>query len=325
MRSIRALGAVLAGVAAIAMATATVAQQWPARAIVVVSPFVAGTTNDVIADLVLEQVGRQFRHPFTIENRPGENGALGVTSVMHAPPDGYTLLLSSSAMNEAAVLHKSLPYDPLRDLQPVAMFGGQPSVLIAAPDKGFKTVADLVAAAKAGPGGLKFASVGAASGAFFAAERFAEAAGINVQSVVYPNPVEALGALMTGRADFYFVPLPAALPLIAQHKVVALAVTTPYRLADLVDVPALGEAGYPVPAYLFWCGLSAPLNTPRGIVDKINAAIEQALGVPLLQVKFRRIGIVTQPMTPERYGEFFAENLAGLIKLRDDARIQPSD
>jgi tripartite-type tricarboxylate transporter receptor subunit TctC len=323
MRAIRALCAVFAGVAAIA--TAAVAQQWPARSIVVVSPFVAGTTNDLVAGMVLDQVAKQFGQPFVIENRPGGGGSVGVTSVVHAAPDGYTLLLSSSAMNEAVILHKSLSYDPLRDLEPVAMFGGQPSVLLAAPDKGFKTVTDLVAAAKASPGELKFAFVGAGSGAYFTAERFAAAAGLDVQHIAYPGPVEALNALMAGRADFYFVPLPAAQPLIAQHKVVALAVTTPYRLADLVDVPALGEAGYPIPAYLFWCGLSAPLNTPRDIVDKLNAAIGEVLGIPALQMKFRQISVVTQPMSPERYGKFFADNLASLIKLRDDAHIQPLD
>jgi tripartite-type tricarboxylate transporter receptor subunit TctC len=307
-------------------AAAMAQQQRLAQSIMVVSPFVAGTTNDLIANLVLGFVGRKFGQPFVMENRPGgSGGSVGVTSVVHAVPDGYTLLLSSSAMNESVILHKSLPYDPLHGLQPVAMFGGQPSVLLAAPDKVFKTVADLVAAAKASPGDLKFAFVGAGSGAYFAAERFAAAAGLNVQPVAYPSPVEALIALTAGRADFYFVPLPAAQPLIAQHKVVPLAVTTPYRLADLVDVPALGEAGYPIPAYLFWCGLSAPLNTPRDILDKLNAGIGEALGVPALQVKFRQIGIVTQPMSPERYGKFFADNLAGLIKLRDDGHIQPLD
>jgi tripartite-type tricarboxylate transporter receptor subunit TctC len=265
------------------------------------------------ARLCRQKVGQ----PFVIENRPGgSGGSVGVASVVHAVTDGYTLLLSSSAMNESVILHKSLPYDPLRDLQPVAMFGGQPGVLLAAPDTGFKMVADLVAAAKARPGELKFAFVGAGSGAYFAAERFAAAAGLNVQPVAYPSPIEALNALTAGSADFYFVPLPAVQPLIAQHKVVPLAVTTPYRLADLVDVPALGEAGYPIPAYLFWCGLSAPLNTPRDILG-------EALGVPALQVKFRQIGIATQPMSPERYGKFFADNLAGLIKLRDDGHIQP--
>ena len=327
MRASQALGAAFAGMAAMVIGAAAIAQQqWPARSIMVVSPFVAGTSNDLIANLVLGFVGRKFGQPFVIENRPGgSGGSVGVASVVHAVPDGYTLLLSSSAMNESVILHKSLPYDPLRDLQPVAMFGGQPSVSLAAPDKGFKMVADLVAAAKASPGELKFAFVGAGSGAYFAAERFAAAAGLNVQPVAYPSPIEALNALTAGSADFYFVPLPAVQPLIAQHKVVPLAVITPYRLADLVDVPALGEAGYPIPAYLFWCGLSAPLNTPRDILDKLNAGVGEALVVPALQVKFRQIGIVTQPMSPERYGKSFADNLAGLIKLRDDGHIQPLD
>jgi tripartite-type tricarboxylate transporter receptor subunit TctC len=263
MRPLQAFCAALAGVSAIAIGTATLAQQqWPARSIVVVSPFLGGTTNDLIAELVLDQVSKQIGQTFVVQNLPGGGGTIGVASVVSAEPDGYTLLLSSSAMNAAVILHKSLPYDPLRDLQPVAMFGGQPSVLVAAPNKGFKTVADLVAAAKATPGALKFASVGLGSGSYFAAERFVLAAGIDVQHIPYNGPVEALIDLKAGRIDFYFVPMPAALPLIAQGKVVALAVSTPYRLADLVDVPALGEAGYPVPAYLFWCGLSAPVKTP---------------------------------------------------------------
>jgi tripartite-type tricarboxylate transporter receptor subunit TctC len=325
MRPIRAFCAVLAGMAAIAIATAVAAPQWPARSILVVSPFVAGTTIDLVANLVLDQVGRKFGRPFVIENRPGGSGTVGVASVVHAAPDGYTFLLSSSAMNAAVVLHKSLPYDPLHDLAPVAMFGGQPSVLLAAPNKGFKTVADLVAAAKASPGALKFASVGVGSGSYFTAEHFAVAAGLNVQHVAYPGPVEALTDLMAGRVDFYFVPMPPAQPLIAQGKAVALAVTTPYRLADLLTVPALGEAGYPIPAYLFWCGLSAPVNTPSDIVEKLNAAIGEILGVSTLQIRFRQMGFVTTPMGPERYGKFFADDLAGFVKLGNDAHIQPLD
>jgi tripartite-type tricarboxylate transporter receptor subunit TctC len=314
------MSAIAFGPAALAQPSA---QQWPTHAIIVVSPFVHGTTNDLIATLVLDQVGKQFRQPFILDNRPGGDGSAGVASVVYAEPDGYTLLLSSSAMNNAVILHKSLPYETLRDLQPVAMFGGQPSVLVAAPQTGFKTVADLVAAAKAKPGALKFASVGLGSGSYFAGERFVVTAGLNVQHVAYPGPVEALSDLTSGRADFYFVPLPTALSFVAQHKVVALAVTTPYRLADLVDVPALGEAGYPVPAYLFWCGLSAPLKTPRGIVDRLNSTIGGVLGVSPLQIRFRQMGFVATPMSPERYAKFFADDLAGLIKLGNDAHIQP--
>ena len=325
MRAIRALYAVFAGVAAIAIGTAAGAQQWPTRSILVVSPFAGGTTNDLIADLVLDHVGEEFGQPFNFENRRGGGGTVGVASVVHAAPDGYTLLLSSSAMSSAVILHKSLPYDSLRDLEPVAMFGGQPSVLVAAPDKGFKTVADLVAAAKARPGELKFASVGFGSTSYFAGERFRLAAGVNVQHVPYRGPFEALTDLMTGRIDFYFVPIPPALPLIAQGKAVALAVSTPGRLADLPKVPTLAQAGYPVVPYLFWCGLSAPANTPRDIVDRLNAAIGKVLGVPGIQARYRQIGVVPMPMSPERYGKFFADDMAAMIQLANDAHIDPSD
>ncbi len=325
MRAMWPLGWVLGGVAATLAATAGLAQQWPTRSIQVVSPFVAGTTNDLIADVVLDHVGKYFGQPFVIQNRPGGDGTAGVAAVVHAAPDGYTLLLSSSSMASAAILHKSLPYDALRDLEPVAMLGGQPSVLVAAPDKGFKSVADLVAAAKAKPGTLKFASVGVGSAAYFAGERFRLAAGIDVQHIPYRGPVEALTDLMAGRVDFYFVPIPPAKPLLAQGKIVGLAVTTPFRLTDLPDVPALTATGYAIQPYLFWCGLSAPANTPRDIVDKLSVAIGNVLSDPAVQIRFRGMGVSPIPMRPEQYGKFFADEMAAMLKLGQDAHIAPAE
>jgi len=313
------MAAIVIGAAAMAQ------QQWPARSILVVSPFGGGTTNDLVADLVLDHVGKQLGQPFVIENRPGGGGTVGVASAVHAAPDGYTLLLSSSAMSSAVVLRKSLPYDALHDLEPVAMFGGQPSVLVAAPADGFKTAADLVAAAKAKPGTLKFASVGVGSASYFAAERFRLAAGIDVRHVPYRGPVEALGDLMAGRVDFYFVPIPPAQPLITQGKVVALGVSTSYRLIDLPTVPALKEAGYSIDPYLFWCGLSAPANTPRDIVDKLNAAIWNVLIVPGVQTRFRQMGFTPMLMKPEQYGKFVADDMTAMIQLGKDAHIEPAD
>jgi tripartite-type tricarboxylate transporter receptor subunit TctC len=185
MMSIRAIGAAFAGAATIAIGTAALAQDWPTHAITVVSPFANGTTYDLVAHLVLDQVAREIGQPFVVENRPGGDGAVGVVSVVNAEPDGYTLLLSSSAMSTAVILHKSLPYEPLRDLEPVAMFGGEPSILLAAPSKGYSTVGDLVAAAKANPGKLKFASVGLGSASQLAGERFRQVAGPDVQHIPY--------------------------------------------------------------------------------------------------------------------------------------------
>ena len=142
--------------------SAASAQSWPTRPVTVVSPFTAGNASDLIGRITLEQVSRQVGQPFVIENRPGAGGTVGVNQVAKADPDGYTILMHSSSFSAALVLHKSLPYDTLQDFAPVIPIGIQPVVLIVAPSKGFKTVGDLVAAAKANPGAMNFASAGIA-------------------------------------------------------------------------------------------------------------------------------------------------------------------
>jgi tripartite-type tricarboxylate transporter receptor subunit TctC len=222
-------------------------------------------------------------------------------------------------------LHKSLPYDALRDLEPIAMLGVQPSVLVAAPSKGFQTVADLVAAAKAKPGALNFASAGIGSASHIAGERFRLAAAIDVQHIPYKGPVEALADVMTGRIDFYFLPLAPALLLITQGKVTALAVSTPKRAPSLPDVPTIAEAGYPAATYLFWGGVSAPAKTARDIVDRLNGEVNKALAVPAVQEKLQHLGVQPEPMSPEQYAKFFADDMAAMIKLGKDANITPTD
>jgi tripartite-type tricarboxylate transporter receptor subunit TctC len=326
MRSRSALALAAAGFFAAACATDTAAaQNWPTRPILAVSPFAAGAANDTVARLVLDQVGREIGEPFVVENRPGGGGIVGVASVVRAEPDGYTLLISSASMSSAVILHKSLPYDALADLEPIAMFGAQPSVLVATPAKGFTSVSGLVAAAKAKPGALNFASAGIGSASHIAGERFRLAAGIDVQHIPYRGPVEALADVMTGRIDFYFLPLAPALPLIAQGKVMALAVSTPKRARLLPEVPTIAEAGYPDAAYLFWGGLSAPAKTPRASVDALNAAVGKALEVPAVREKLARLGVEPMPMSPEQYGKFFADDMAAMIKLGKAAHIEPTD
>jgi len=319
----RVLCAAFVGVVAIAAGSAASAQQWPTGPITVVSPFVAGTTDDLVASLVLEQVARLVGQPFVLENRPGGDGTVGVTAVVKAKPDGQTLLLSTSAMSTAVIMHKSLPYDAVHDLTPIAMFGGEPSMLVAAPNKGYATVANLVAAAKAKPGELKFASVGIGSASYIAGERFRLTAGLNVQHVAYPGPGEALADLTAGRVDFYFIPITPALPLISEGRVAPLAVSTPDRLQSLSGLPTLNEAGYPIGAFLTWCGLSAPANTPSDIVDKLNADIVKSLGLPVVRTKLLRIGFVPTPMSPDQYGKYFADDVADMTRLAKDANIEP--
>jgi tripartite-type tricarboxylate transporter receptor subunit TctC len=300
-------------------------EEWPTRPVLVVSPFTAGSANDIVARLIFDQVGQQIGQAFVVENRPGGGGIVGVASVVRAEPDGYTLLLSSASMSSAVILHRSLPYDELRDLEPVAMLGAQPSVLVAAPGKGFTTVADLVAAAKSRSGELNFASAGIGSASHIAGERFRLAAGLQVQHIPYRGPTEALADLMTGRIDFYFLPIAPALPLIKQGKVIALAVSTPQRARLLPDVPTIAEAGYPSAEYLFWGGVSAPAGISPMIVAKLNREIGTALSMPAIRDRLQQLGVEPMPMTPEQFGKFFANDVAAMVQLGKDANIVPMD
>ena len=314
-----------AALATIGLDRPALSQDWPARPVLVVSPFTAGSANDIVARLVFDQVGQQIGEAFVIENRPGGGGIVGVASVVRAEPDGYTLLLSSASMSSAVILHHSLPYDELRDLEPIAMLGAQPSVLVAAPGKGFKTAAELVAAAKTRPGELNFASAGIGSASHIAGERFRLAAGLNVQHIPYRGPTEALADLMTGRIDFYFLPIAPALPLIKQGKIVALAVSTPTRAQLLPDVPTIAEAGYPDAEYLFWGGVSAPAAISPMIVATLNREINTALSVPTIHDRLQQLGVQPMPMTPDQFGKFFAADVAAMVRLAKDANIAPMD
>jgi tripartite-type tricarboxylate transporter receptor subunit TctC len=324
MGPFRVLFAALAAAAIVGAAQATAAD-WPTRPVLVVSPYSPGNATDIVGRIVLDQVSQQLGQPFVIENRPGAGGVLGVASVTRADPDGYTLLLSSSSMSSAVILHSSLPYDPVADLRAVAMFGAQPSVLITPPSKGYKTVADLVAAAKAKSGELNFASAGIGAASHIAGEKFRLAAGLNVQHVPYRGPNEAFTDVLGGRIDYYFLPIAPAIPMIAQDKVVALAVSTPKRVALLPDVPSVVEAGYPDATYLFWGGVSAPAKTARAVVDKLHDEVQKALDNPAVQEKLQKLGVQPMSMSPDQFQKFFADDVAAMVKLGKAAHIEPTD
>jgi tripartite-type tricarboxylate transporter receptor subunit TctC len=311
----------IAGAVLITSAPAALAQDWPNRSIVAVSTVSAGNAADTIARIVLDQVGRQIGQSFVIENRTGAGGTIGSASAAKADPDGYTMLLLTASQGSAAALYKTLPYDPVHDFIPVAMFGVQPSVLVAAPSKGWTSLADLVKAAKANPGVLNFASAGLGAASHWAGERLRVAAGIKVQHIPFRGPVEAFTEVMTGRVDYYFLPVAPALPNIRDGKVVALAVSTPKRSPMLPDVPTVVEAGYPDAQYLFWGGIAVPAKTPRAIVDRLHAESEKALAVPAVQERLATLGVEPMPMTVDEFGKFYRDDVAAIVKLAKDANI----
>jgi tripartite-type tricarboxylate transporter receptor subunit TctC len=296
---------------------------YPTRPIRVVSPFPPGSASDTTGRVVVDALSNVLGQPMVVENRPGAGGVLGFDDVAKAEPDGYTLVTSSSSMATGYVLHKHLPYDPVRDFAPVALFGIQPNVLLASKQSGFKTVANLVAAAKAKPDTLTFASAGIGSTSHMAGEKFRLAAKIEVRHV--PFRENGLAEVMAGRIDYYFLPLAAAASALTSGKLTVLAVSTAKRATLLPDVPTVVEAGYPAAESDFWVGLSAPAKTPDFIVNKLHDATEQVLQTPAVNDKLVKLGVDSQAMSVAQFKNFFKNDLQATVQLAQQANIQPVD
>jgi len=307
----------------IAAAASADAQQWPTRPIRVISPYPAGSASDTVSRVVVEQVSQLLGQPMVIELRPGAGGSVGFASVARSDPDGYTLVTSSSSMATERVLHKTLPYDPVRDFVPVVLIGTSPNILVVSKQSGFKSVAELVAAAKSRPGALTFASAGIGSSSHMAAERFRLAAKIDVRHV--PFREGGLFEVMAGRIDFYFIPLAAAASALGSDKLAVLAVSSPNRVSLLPEVPSIAEAGYPDAVFRFWNGLSAPAKTPREIVQKLHDVTDDALKVPALREKLAKLGVEPKQISVEEFGQFFKDDLAATAQLAKEAHIEPLD
>jgi tripartite-type tricarboxylate transporter receptor subunit TctC len=299
------------------------AEDWPTRPIRVISPFAAGSASDTVSRVVLDRVSQLLGQPMVIEAKPGAGGIVGFADVAKADPDGYTLVTSSTSLGTSMVLHRQLPYDPNKDFVAIAMLGVQPNVLVASKDSGFKTVADLVAAAKAKPGALTFASAGVGSSSHMAGERLRLAANIDVRHV--PFRETGLTEVMAGRIDFYFIPLAAAASALGSGKLNVLAVSSPKRVALLPDVPSIVEAGYPDAVFRFWLGLAAPAQTPAAIINKIHDATEKAITDPAMKDKLANLGVEPESMSVEAFGKFVKDDLASTVQLAKQAHIEPLD
>ncbi len=315
-------GALVAGTV-IAAKPGFAADDYPSRPIRVINPFPPGSASDTVSRVVLDQVGQRLGQPMVIEARSGAGGTSGFATAAKAEPDGYTAVISSSSMGTEMVLHKHLPYDPLKDFVPVAMMGVQPNVLVASIESGFKSVADLVAAAKAKPGALTFASAGIGSSSHMAGERFRLAAGIDVRHVPFRDL--GLTEVMAGRIDYYFIPLAAATSAIGSGRLAVLAVSSTQRSPLLPDVPSIVEAGYPKAEFRFWVGLSVPAGTPRAVIDKLHDATGKAIADPAVRERLAKLGVTPIPMSVAAFGQFVKDDLAATAELARQADIQPTD
>jgi tripartite-type tricarboxylate transporter receptor subunit TctC len=294
-----------------------VAQAWPAKQpIKVLIPFSAGSATDVVPRAILEQVGKQIGQTFVVENRVGAGGTLAVREVAKAEGDGYTLLVHSTTHAVTPSTYSNPGYDAKRDFAAITSLVSLPNVLVVPPNK-YKTVKDLVEAAKAKPGSMNYASAGAGSAAHLNAERLAMAAGFKATHVPFRGGPEALNEVMADRVDFYFIPLPPARGLIAAGKLGALAVSGSKRASALPDLPTTIEAGFPNSEYNFWIGMFAPANTPKDIVDRLNAEVVKALQDPGVKDKLGKLGADPMTMKPAEFDAFVRKEIdlnAELVK-----------
>jgi tripartite-type tricarboxylate transporter receptor subunit TctC len=319
------VGLILAGLAWLALGTAQApAQSWPSKPIRAIVPFAAGSLTDVVPRVVLDQVSGQIRQPIVVENRGGAGGTIGTGAVAKADPDGYTLLANSSAHTIAPALYPNLGYDTARDLAGAVSLGQTPMVMIIAPSKGLRTVGEFVAAAKAKPGSINFASAGVGTATHLGAERFIASAGFEAVHVPFKGGAEALTEVIAGRVDFYFCPLGTALPQIRSGNVLALAVSSPQRASALPDVPSTLEAGYPDSDYSFWVGVFAPSKTPRDVVDRLHQEIQQAIQAAKVKARLEELGVEEMRMSSAEFDALVKKEIVSSAKLAKAAGLKPN-
>jgi tripartite-type tricarboxylate transporter receptor subunit TctC len=276
-------------------------QGFPSKPIRVIIPFGAGSATDIVPRIVFERLSTQLGQAIIVENRPGAGTTIGAGAVAKAEPDGYTLLATSSAHTISPAVYPNLPYDTANDFAAIAAFGSLTTVLVISPSKGFKTIQEMIAAAKAKPGSFNYASVGVGSATHFSVERLRLSAGFEAVHIPFKGGPEALTEVIAGRVEFYFCPINTALPFVREGKLLALAVNSPIRAAALPDVPTTIEAGYPNSDYAVWLGMLAPAKTPREIVDKLNRETIKALQMPMIKEKLAKAGIEPMIMTPAEF------------------------
>jgi tripartite-type tricarboxylate transporter receptor subunit TctC len=312
----RAAALLLAALAPVA--TWAQAPEWPAaKPIVYVVPFTAGGSTDIVGRTLAQKLGESLKQSVVVDNKPGQAGGIGAAYVAKAAPDGYTLFggtISTHAIN--ASLYKKLPYDPMKDFEPVSLVARLPNVLIVNSQLGVNSVAELVALLKKDESKRTFASSGAGTSTHLAGEMFADLIGVKLTHVPYKGTPPAMTDVAAGLVPFMFDQVTAALPLVKSGKLKLLAVTTGKRIALVPELPTMIESGIPGFEMSSWQAVYAPKGTPRPIVQRLNAEIVKALKQPDVQARLSdQLAMEIVGSTPEELREHMAREIPRWAEL----------
>src|SRR3954470_8343154 len=282
-------------------AGASAQSAWPTKPIRMIVPFTAGSVTDIIGRTVAESMSKGLGQPIVIENKPGAGGTIGAAQVAKSDPDGYTVLVHSSGHALNPAIYPNLSYDTIKDLTGVTPLAAVPNVLVVSPARGWHTVADMIAAAKAKPGTMNYASAGTGSATHMNAEKFKLRAGIEAQHVPFKGTPEAMTDVIGGRDDFFFAPMSPALPLIRDGKLQALAVSSAQRSPALPNVPTTIEAGVPDSDYTFWVGMIVPSATPPAVVKWLHEEALKAVNSPEVKTRLTSLGADAFTLEPAAF------------------------
>jgi tripartite-type tricarboxylate transporter receptor subunit TctC len=314
----------IAFLVALLAATQVAAQAWPVRPIKLVVGFPPGGGTNTVARLLADHMSKSLKQQVVVENKPGAGGRLGAQSVVSADPDGYTLLFASDAeLTIAMVTVKSMPYDPLKDLQPVSLAGRGPYVLVTHAGFAPNSLAELIAYAKANPGKVNFGSFGKGSQNHMLDERFKVAAGIETVHIPYKGSGPVIADLLGGQIQYSFATPAATLPLAKGGKLKILGVAAAQRLSRADNIPTLSEAGLPGFTGGSWYGVLAPAKTPAAVVNRLNAEVVASMGSAEIRNTLEELSILPVTSTPAELAELIRSETAALRQLATKIGLEP--
>jgi tripartite-type tricarboxylate transporter receptor subunit TctC len=295
---------------------------YPNKTVKMIVPLTPGSGADIAGRIVAKNLAESWKQPVIIENRPGAGGLVGTGIVVNSDPDGYTLLVQSASYAANPAIYKKLPYD-LKSLKDVNILGTSPYALVVSAESPYKSLKDLVNAAKSKPEIIPFASAGVGSSTHLAAEYFNQTMGIKMLHVPFKGSPEAIQETIAGRTAYYMAPLQTAIAQIQGGKVRALGVTSATRAEAAPEIPTIAEQGFPNFEIGLWVGVWAPSATPAGVLQKINTDINRALQDSDVKSAYAKAGITIKPMNLAETEKFVRSEITKYTKIAKDAGIEP--
>ncbi len=295
---------------------------YPNKTVKMIVPLTPGSGADIAGRIVAKNLAESWKQPVIIENRPGAGGLVGTGVVVNSDPDGYTLLVQSASYAANPAIYKKLPYD-LKSLKDVNILGTSPYALVVSAESPYKSLKDLVNAAKSKPEIIPFASAGVGSSTHLAAEYFNQTMGIKMLHVPFKGSPEAIQETIAGRTAYYMAPLQTAIAQIQGGKVRALGVTSATRAEAAPEIPTIAEQGFPNFEIGLWVGVWAPSATPAGVLQKINTDINRALQDSDVKSAYAKAGITIKPMNLAETEKFVRSEITKYTKIAKDAGIEP--